>query len=67
MGKEREEKPGTEGEEYLVPDAPETSAEEERAAVRKQLSDSTGAEAAEDPDLGVGLRGGGAERVRGYE
>jgi hypothetical protein len=79
MTEERRDDPSTHGDGYLVPGDPTESADEEairqgretadqeRAGVREQLSDATGAEAAEDPDLGVGLRGGGAERVRGYE
>jgi hypothetical protein len=57
-----------EREDYLVPDEPEQSADEQRAAVREQLADAArGAEAEEDPELGIGMPGGGAERVRGYE
>jgi hypothetical protein len=71
MSDERKNDPSTQDEDYLVPGAPTESADEERARVRREVADATGAEDAvenaEDPDLGVGLRGAGAERVRGYE
>jgi hypothetical protein len=71
--------PSTQGEGYRVPGDPEESADEEalrqgretadqeRAAVREQLADTTGADAADDPEHGVGQPGGGGDRVRGYE
>jgi hypothetical protein len=43
------------------------TADQERARIRKELPGSTGVEQAEDPELRIGLPGGGAERVRGYE
>ena len=60
-------KPTTHDEDFLVPDEPEEPTEEQRAAVREQLSDTAGGETADDPELGIGTPAGGGERVRGYE
>jgi hypothetical protein len=59
--------PTSHDEDFLVPDAPEEPAEAQRASTREQLSDTAGGETADDPELEIGLPGGGGDRVRGYE